>query len=51
MEVVADTETFAAYGPFYKTGAHKGQCNTSSNTAAPLAQYGSVQGVGTVKFG
>jgi hypothetical protein len=44
------TETFAAYGPFYTTGAHKGQCNTS-NTATPLAQYGSVQGVGTVKFG
>ena len=45
------TETFAAYGPFYKTGAHKGQCNTSNNNATPLAQYGSVQGVGTVKFG
>ena len=43
------TETFAGYGPFYKTGAHKGQCNTSNN-ATPLAQYGSVQGVGTVKF-
>ena len=44
------TETFAAYGPFYKTGAHKGQCNTSNN-AMPIAQWGSVQGVGTVKFG
>jgi hypothetical protein len=47
---VALTETFAGYGPFYKTGAHKGQCNTSNN-ATPIAQYGSVQGVGTVKFG
>ena len=44
------TETFAGYGPFYKTGAHKGQCNTSNN-ATPLAQWASVQGVGTVKFG
>jgi len=44
------TETFAGYGPFYKSGTHKGQCNTSNN-ATPLAQYGSVQGVGTVKFG
>lgn len=44
------TETFAAYGPFFKTGAHKGQCNTSNN-ATPTAQWGSVTGVGTVKFG
>ncbi len=44
------TETFAGYGPFYKSGAHKGTCNTSNN-ATPTAQYGSVQGVGTVKFG
>jgi hypothetical protein len=43
------TETFAAYGPLYKSGAHKGKCNTSNN-ATPTAQYGSVQGVGTVKF-
>jgi hypothetical protein len=43
------TETFAGYGPFYKTGAHKGQCNTSNN-ATPIAQWGSVTGVGTVKF-
>lgn len=44
------TETFAGYGPFYKTGAHKGQCNTSNN-ATPLAQWGSVTGAGAVKFG
>ena len=44
------TETFAGYGPFFTTGAHKGKCNTS-NSATPLAQYGSVEGVGTVKFG
>ena len=44
------TETFAGYGPFYKTGAHKGECNTSNN-ATPIAQWGSVTGVGTVKFG
>lgn len=43
------TETFAGYGPFYTTGAHKGQCNTSPN-ATPTAQWGSVTGVGTVKF-
>jgi hypothetical protein len=43
------TETFAGYGPFYKTGAHKGQCNINSN-ANPLAQWGSVTGVGTVKY-
>jgi hypothetical protein len=44
------TETFAGYGPFYKTGKHKGKCNTSNN-ATPIAQWGSVTGVGTVKFG
>jgi hypothetical protein len=43
------TETFAGYGPFYKTGAHKGECDASEN-ATPLAQWGSVTGVGTVKF-
>jgi hypothetical protein len=43
------TETFAGYGPFYTSGAHKGKCNTSSN-ATPTAQWGSVSGVGTVKF-
>ncbi len=37
------TETFAGYGPFYATGAHKGTCNTSSN-ATPTAQWGSVTG-------
>jgi hypothetical protein len=43
------TETFAGYGPFYKTGANKGKCNFTSN-ANPIAQWGSVTGVGTVKF-
>jgi hypothetical protein len=43
------TETFAGYGPFYKTGAHKGACNTSNN-ATPIAQWGAVTGVGAVKF-
>jgi hypothetical protein len=43
------TETFAGYGPFYKTGAHKGQCNISNN-ATPIAQWGAITGVGTVKF-
>ena len=46
---VTITETFAAYGPFYTSGPHKGQCNTSNN-AVPLAQWGSVTGVGTVTF-
>jgi hypothetical protein len=44
------TETFAGYGPFYASGAHKGKCNTSNN-AVPLAQWGSVTGIGTVTFG
>jgi hypothetical protein len=44
------TETFAGYGPFYKTGAHKGKCNTNSNST-PIAQWASVTGVGNVKFG
>ena len=43
------TETFAAYGPYYTTGAHKGKCNTSNN-ATPTAQWGAVTGVGTVKY-
>ncbi len=43
------TETFAGYGPFYTTGAHKGKCNTSSN-ANPTAEWGSVTGVGSIKY-
>jgi hypothetical protein len=43
------TETFAGYGPYYTTGAHKGKCNTSNN-ATPTAQWGSVTGGGTVKY-
>ena len=44
------TETFAGYGPFYTTGAHKGACNTSPNSV-PVAQWASVTAVGTVSFG
>lgn len=43
------TETFAGYGPFYTTGAHKGKCNTSPN-ANPTAEWGSVTGVGSVRY-
>ena|ERR1700728_61550 len=44
------TETFAFIGPLIKSGSHKGQCNESNNAKA-LAQYGSIQGSGTVSFG
>jgi hypothetical protein len=44
------TETFAGYGPFYKNGPHKGQCEINSPNATPIAQWGSVTGVGTVKY-
>jgi hypothetical protein len=43
------TESFAGYGPFYKTGVRKGKCDTSNN-ATPLAQWASITGIGTVKF-
>jgi hypothetical protein len=43
------TVTFGFVGPVYTSGAHKGKCNTSNN-AQPLAQYGSINGPGTVKF-
>ena len=43
------TETFAAIGPRLKTGAKKGQCNTS-NSARPVALWAAITGSGTVKF-
>lgn len=43
------SETFAAIGPRYATGARKGQCNMSNN-ANPVAQWGTVSGTGTVAF-
>jgi hypothetical protein len=46
---VGITETFAGIGPLYKSGAKKGQCNTS-NSANPLAQWGEVTGSGTVSY-
>jgi hypothetical protein len=42
-------ETFAGIAPLYKSGPKKGQCNLGQN-ANPVAQYGSVSGVGTIKF-
>ena len=42
--------TFAGVGPLFKSGKNKGQCNLS-NSAQPLAQYGSIKGTGMVKFG
>lgn len=44
------TETFAGIGPLYKSGAKKGECNMSNN-ADPVAQWGSVTGTATIKFG
>jgi hypothetical protein len=43
------TETYAAVLPRFKSGTKKGQCNLS-NRAQPLSQYGSITGVGVVKF-
>jgi hypothetical protein len=43
------TETFAAVGGRYTTGAKKGQCNMSNNSE-PLSFWGSITGGGTVKF-
>ena len=44
------TEKFAGVGPWYTSGAKKGQCNTNSNTP-PVAFYGSITGTGKVSFG
>ncbi len=43
------TVVFAGIGATYKTGTHMGQCNMSNN-APTIAEYGSIQGTGTVKF-
>jgi hypothetical protein len=43
------TETFAAVGGRYASGAKKGQCNLSNNSE-PLAFWGSITGAGQVKF-
>ena len=43
------TETFAGQGPLYKTGAKKGQCDTSNN-AQPVATWTAITGKGTIKF-
>jgi hypothetical protein len=43
------TETFAGIGPLYRSGAKKGRCDMSAN-AAPIAQWGSIIGIGSVKF-
>jgi hypothetical protein len=44
------TATFAGVGSRYKSGAKKGQCD-QDNSAPLLAQFSSVVGHGTVKFG
>ncbi len=43
------TETFAAVGGRYASGAKKGQCNLSNNTE-PVAFWGSITGAGAVKY-
>ena len=43
------TIIFGGVGPYYTSGAKKGQCNQSSN-ATPSGQYQSITGTGTVKF-
>jgi hypothetical protein len=43
------TETFAAILPRISTGKDKGQCN-ETNSATPVAQWGSVTGSGTVSY-
>ncbi len=43
------TEKFAGVGPWYTSGAKKGQCNTTSNMP-PVGFYGSITGTGKVSF-
>lgn len=43
------TATFAAIASRYTSGAKKGQCNFSNNSA-PAAQYTQITGVGSVTF-
>ena len=44
------TIIFAGVGPYYTSGAKKGQCNTSQN-ATPSGVYQSITGTGIVKYG
>ena len=44
------TVVFAGVGPFYTSGAKKGQCNTGRN-ATPSGVYQSITGTGVVKYG
>ena len=44
------TVSFGGISPFYTSGTHKGQCNTSHN-AKPIAQWASITGPGAVTFG
>ncbi len=41
--------TIGGYGPYFKSGKNKGQCNTSDN-AHPVSQFSTVTGSGTVSF-
>jgi hypothetical protein len=43
-------ETFAGIGPMIASGPKKGSCNMS-NSAVPVAQFGTIVGAGTVSFG
>jgi len=43
------TLTFGGDGPLYTSGPKKGKCNTS-DSAQPLAQFGSAIGRGTIRF-
>jgi hypothetical protein len=43
------TQTFAGIGPLYAKGSKKGECNLSNNSQ-PVAFWGSITGVGAVKF-
>lgn len=43
------TIIFGGVGPYYTSGAKKGQCNTSQN-ATPSGLYQSITGTGTVKY-
>jgi hypothetical protein len=43
------TDAFALVWHTFATGARKGQCDSTGN-AQPIAQYGSIEGVGTVSF-
>jgi hypothetical protein len=46
---VTITIAFGGIGPDYASGPHKGQCNMNQNVA-PVVQFASVSGPGTVSF-